>query len=378
MADETPKNWFDRQPPIIRHAINTLVTLGVMFAGVLVVWASGKLGVPAPVIPAVQAEQPDDLPPTGWYSDPVTVQAARAAVPVIFRDTPAGAVEADPPPFFYQWQVHQKVTGKPTEEKDQNPVGSCVGFGSTTAYERALVCAIAAGQPFDFTKFSEESIYAISRVVVGGGRLRGDDGSVGGWAAKGLTDYGLLPEGTYDGQDWAAYNPTRCRQVGDRGLPANLMSECLKYRAGAAANLKTWSDVKRAISSGHGVFTCSIQGFTAQRDSNGVCRPSGRWGHAMCLDGYHTDAATGKEYGHFDNSWDGVYHKGPVGWGNPSGTGFWCEASVISRMLNEGDSWAVSAVKGFPKQQIVIDWFAHARPAPRKKLAFDTPFALAP
>lgn len=371
MADETPKNWFDRLPPVLRHALTSLVTVGV---ALLVTWASGKLGVPVPTIPPVQAEQPDDLPPTGWYSDPVTVQAARAAVPVVFRDTPAGAVEAEPPPFFYQWQVHQKITGRASEEKNQNPVGSCVGFGFTTAYERALVCAIAAGQPFDFTKFSEESIYAISRVIVGQGRLRGDDGSVGGWAAKGLTDYGLLPEGTYDGQDWAAYNPSRCRQVGDRGLSAPLMRECEKYKAGAAANLKTWSDVKRAISAGHGVAVCSIQGFTAQRDANGVCRPSGRWGHCMCLDGYHTDT-NGKEYGHFDNSWDGVYHRGPVGWGNPSGTGFWAEASVISRMLTEGDSWAVSAVKGFPKLRVEIDWFAHTRPAPRKRT--DGIFALA-
>lgn len=386
MSDEQkPADWFTRQSPFVRHLIQSAATV---FLALAVAWVSAKLGITAPPVPTIEIEQAvhaavgagDDPLSMGWYSDADTVAVARGAVPVVFRNTPAGAIETDLPPTFYQWQVYQKVTGQPAEEKNQNPVGSCVGFGTTTAYERALACAIAAGQPFTFTKFSEESIYAISRVNVGGGRLRGDDGSVGGWAAKGLTDFGILPEGTFAGQDWARYDPARCRRVGDVGLPAAVLAECAKYKAGAVANLKTWGDAKRALANGNGVMVCSMQGFAAQRDQNGVARPSGRWGHAMCLDGYHTDDR-GREYGHFDNSWDGVYHKGPVGWGNPSTAGFWADSATIARMLAEGDSWAISAVKGFPKQRIDLDWFTAApRPAARIRTPFvDEPlFALAP
>jgi hypothetical protein len=97
--------------------------------------------------------------------------------------------------------------------------------------------------------------------------------------------------------------------------------------------------------------------------------------NCMCLDGYHVDGG-GREYGHYDNSWDGVYHTGPTGWGSPTGNGFWADSNTIARMLAEGDSWAVSAVKGFPKQKVEIDWFA--TPAGRKARPALAPlFALA-
>lgn len=366
-----PTDWFGRQSPAVRHMLGALFTVLLTLA---LTYAAAKLGVAVPPVPTIPVDSagmvggpdPDHLP-TGWYSDSETVTAARAGVPTVFRGTPAGADEAALPKDVFQWKVYVKATGHLPPSKDQGQVGSCVGFGSTSATEHALACAIAAGQPFEFTEFDEEITYAGSRVQVGNGQLRGDDGSVGGWAAKFLTQFGPLPKGKYPEGDFTAYNPTRCRQLGDKGVPASLLVECLKYRVGDAANLKTWTDVKKALANGNGVFTCSKLGFVAQRDSNGVARQSGLWGHCICLNGYHVDA-NGKEYGHFDNSWDSMYHKGPVGWGDPPGSGFWAESSVIGRMLAEGDSWAVSAAKGFPKVN-TLDWFSlNERPTPHRPL----------
>jgi len=36
--------------------------------------------------------------------------------------------------------------------------------------------------------------------------------------------------------------------------------------------------------------------------------------------------------------------------------GFWLDARVLDRLLNEGDSWALSAFAGFPAQK--LDWYA--------------------
>lgn len=338
--------------------------IGTVSATMFIAWIAGVFGVPPPQV----IIQPGVVPPAtvkttspppdlayGWIPDQAEIVASRAAVPIVFRDSPAGSEQAIPDKF-YQWQVQNKVSGQQTHKKNQNPVGSCVGFGSTTAYERALSCSIAAGQPFEFTRFSEEASYAIGRVNIGKGRLRGQDGSIGGWQIRGQTEVGMVPAKKYIAGDFTEYNPTRCRQLGDRGLPDELLKEAANYKAGAAANIKAWTDAKNAIANGAGVYVCSMIGFNRQRDFNGVCSPQGQWGHCMCLDGFHKDER-GREYGHFDNSWGTIYHTGPVGWGAPTEAGFWADARVISQMLAEGDSWAVSAVKGFPKQDIKLDWF---------------------
>lgn len=99
--------------------------------------------------------------------------------------------------------------------------------------------------------------------------------------------------------------------------------------------------------------------------------------NCMALDGYHTDER-GKEYGHIVNSWGTSWISGPVGWGSPGGDGFWAEASVIDRMLRQGDSWAFSGVTGFPARK-PLDWNVMAEPKrPRDALALRPHRDLAP
>ena len=88
-----------------------------------------------------------------------------------------------------------------------------------------------------------------------------------------------------------------------------------------------------------------------RRDSEGFCAPRGVWNHCMALVGYRR---TGRAGGFLLNSWGGQAHTGPLGEGNPSPAGFWAEATVIDRMLRQGDSWAFSRVRGFPRRQ--LEW----------------------
>lgn len=369
------KGWL----PVVLTAL-TLVGWGFAVYG----WIRGGAQGPPPAPPVI-AEAPvaADVPPPnafGWVDDPVEVARVSATLPFkVFADTPAGQ-GADPlPKFVYLWHAHKAITGQNPPCFDQNPVGSCVSFGSSRGFERSLAVAILRGERFTFKHLVEEAVYGGSRVEVGGGRIRGD-GSVGIWAADWFRKWGGLPRGVYDvagrHHDLTTYSPSRCRDWGQRGVPDELEPEARKYPAGETTQVRDWQEAKKALANGYGIAICSNQGFARQRDSRGVCRASGNWAHCMALDGYQTDEQ-GREYGHIENSWGDSYHVGPVGWGEPNTAGFWAEAAVIDRMLKAGDSWAFSAVKGFPKQD---DWdvFIHV-PQPRERFAGEKAlFALAP
>lgn len=309
---------------------------------------------------------------TGWVQDPEAVQAFRATLAVPdFADTPAGqAAMGDAPSSVYLWQSIRTVTGKDPPIFNQGSVGSCVSFGTSRAYEASLAVQITIGDRFTWTPLVEEMVYGGSRVEVGGGRINGD-GSLGAWGAAWVRKWGGLPRGTYtvEGKtyDLRSYNEARCRDWGQRGVPDELEPEAKKYPAGDVAQVKTWSEAKKALGQGYGIAVCSGQGFSMKRDANGVSAPSGSWAHCMCLDGYHTDA-NGKEYGHIQNSWGPTAHTGPVGFGAPPTSGFWAESSVVGRMLAANDSWAIAAVKGFPARK--IDWFAFHRPQRRLERLF--------
>jgi hypothetical protein len=299
----------------------------------------------------------------GWSDDP-EARAPFVAAATKFADTPAyRAYRGEEPEHVYLWDFQRKLTGQNPPEHNQNPVGSCVSFGTSRAIERTLAAELVAGfARGEFKAIVEEVVYAGSRIEVGGGRIRPTrldphgDGSVGAWAAQFVTKWGVVPRGIHGQYDLTRYDPTRCRQWGHHngsGVPDDLEAVARQFPVQDAALVRTWAEAKRALTQGYGIAICSNQGFTRQRDANGVCRASGEWAHCMALDGFHTDA-NGREFGHIENSWGASYHVGPTGWGDPNKAGFWAESSVINRMLSQGDSWAFSGATGFPARK--IDW----------------------
>ena len=326
-----------------------------------------------------ESDEPDirHVGAQGWVREPEEVARVVAANKVkSFAATPAGAVsEADLPAHVYLWEAHRKATGHDPENKNQGGVGSCVSFGTNTAIERTMVAEIAAGGPFQFKRIAEEVTYGGSRVEIGKGRIRGD-GSVGAWAAKFVQQYGVVSREPHGKYDLTEYDEARCRSWGRAGVPNDLEPIAREHPVKEIAPVANWSEAKHALASGYGIAVCSDQGFSMRRDSRGVAAPRGSWAHCMALDGYHVDA-DGREYGHIENSWGPTAHTGPTGWGNPPSSGFWAEAKVIDGMLRQGDSWAFSAVAGFPARR--IDWTVQATPRRRGPLnRLELPFALAP
>ena len=332
--------------------------LGWLLAVIATAVAS-YLGYQTPVPPP-----PMDVPSQGWIENPDEVDRVVAGLQFkSFADTPAGQA-ADPlATHAYLWEAERRVTGSNPPSKNQNPVGSCVSFGTNTAIERTIAVEAASGKPFRVVRLVEEATYGGSRVEVGGGRIRGD-GSVGAWAADWVRKWGVIERGKHGSHDLTRYDPQRCRDWGRNGVPDDLETVAREHSVQTTTLVKTWEDAKRALSQGYGIAICSSQGFAMRRDSNGVCRASGSWAHCMCLDGYHAEGD--KEYGHIENSWGPDAHTGPVGWGDPPTSGFWAESRTIDRMLKQGDSWAFSAVNGFPARR--IDWLVHVDP-PRNSYA---------
>ena len=295
---------------------------------------------------------------TGWIADPEAVREVVDGLRFrVFSDTPAGQ-SADPlPKAVYLWHAYKKIHGANPPTKNQGGVGSCVSFGTNNAVARTMAVQIAfQGAAEEYKDIAEEVTYAGSRVEVGGGKLRGD-GSIGAWAAKFVRDWGVVPREKIGAHDLTSYDVARCRKWGNSGVPDDLEPVAREHPVKEITLVKTWAEAKRSLANGYGIAICSNVGFEGNRDANGVKKPRGNWAHCMCLDGYHI-GDDGREYGHIENSWGARPSEGPVGWGDPSTAGFWAESGVIERMLRAGDSWAFSAVRGFPARK--IDWFVFA------------------
>ena len=294
----------------------------------------------------------DMLPYTqGWVEDERAVNEflGELAFPV-FGDTPAGQDAEAIPDKVFLWDACRKVTGDILPARNQGSVGSCVSFGTVAAIEHVMCAEIAAGERETFKPLVQEYCYGGSRVEIGGKRLRGD-GSVGAWAAKFCTQYGILARGVYfNGKyDLNAYNEARCRQWGSTGAPDDLEPVSKINTITNATLVQSFDDACKALSSGYAISVCSSRGFTYGRDKEGFCTPSGVWNHCMALVGYKK---TGRAGGFILNSWGASAHHGPIGEGNPSPAGFWADADVVDKMLKQKDSWAFAGVNGFTTRRI--------------------------
>jgi hypothetical protein len=295
----------------------------------------------------------------GWVDDPHAVQSV-AGQSRRFADTEAFGAPYEGPDDVFLWQACRQATGDLLPPRDQKSVGSCVSFGTASAIEHLLCVQIASGASEEFRDLAQEVIYGGSRVEIGGGTIRGD-GSIGAWAAKFVTTYGVVARGKYGQYDLRSYDESRCREYGRSGVPDELEPLARQHPVKDASNVRSWDECKAAIRNGYPIAVCSSQGFTMQRDAEGFCKASGTWAHCMAIIGIRGGSRPGA---FLLNSWGGSAHTGPRGPGDPSPAGFWADAAVVDRMLKQGDSWAFSHAVGFPARK--LNWYAFA---PRSPLA---------
>lgn len=313
--------------------------------------------------PFVGVEDGSKRPTYGWVKDPQVIEAnLNPAITGQFADTPAGkAVMGDDDVFL--WQAVRKVNnrGPPWYPAvDQKDVGCCVGCGWKHAADICQAMQIVGGTRAEWKPLSVEVIYGGSRVEIGRGQIRGD-GSVGAWAAKWVGQYGVAPMEKFGSVDLSTFSPARAREFGRTGVPADIEDAAKLHPVKAAALVKSWADVKRAIQQGYPVAVCSDQGFSMTRDRDGFARASGSWAHCMCICGVRKGP---REGGFILNSWGDTAHTGPVWPADAPVAGFWADAAVIDRMVRQGDSFALADLQGFPARPVPLDWgFGRAEPA---------------
>ena len=337
--------------------------------------ALSKGETPPPLPPLAQQEDhADGLPefkathfPMGWVHDTDAISDNLDPVKTLqFAATPAGKAALAGDEDVLLWRAVRKVNARAPPwypNIDQGSVGDCVGAGTKHAVDALQAVQIASGKRAEWKPVSLEVIYAGSRVEVGGGRIRGD-GSVGAWAAKWVSQWGVIPMEKIGDYDLSTYSQSRARSWGRSGVPNDLEPVAREHPVKGAALVTSWQDVDRAVRQGYPVIVCSDQGFRMERDRDGFCSPRGTWPHCMAVIGVRG----GRRPGAFIlNSWGDKAHTGPTYPDDAPVAGFWADADTISGMVRQGDSFALSDVTGFPSRQLP-DWFVEARPARNRPL----------
>jgi hypothetical protein len=330
--------------------------------------------------PAADAADPHAF---GWVEDAEQIATnLDPARTLHFATTPAGrAVMGDEDVFTYR--TVRKVAKLPADRYpniNQGNVGSCVGAATKHGFDIAQAGAIASGEPFDWKPASAEVVYAMSRIDVGRGQIRGD-GSLGRWACDAAKLGALAPMERIGAHDLSAYSAARARDWGARGVPAEVKAVAKNHPVKGAALVRTAAEVKRALAQVYPVVVCSTVGFddasgrVGTRDAQGFIRPRGTWPHAMCFIAWRAGPRAGALC---LNSWGDRAHGGPVWPEDMPVAAFWVDEAVVERMVSQGDSFALSDVQGFPQRNPKPDWFVQATARPARELLRADLFALAP
>lgn len=257
--------------------------------------------------------------------------------------------------FF--WEIEQDVLGRLIDAWLQT-IGDCVSMGAAGAAQDRKIIDIALGGYFEtwVAEVATEPIYAGSRVEIGKGRLSGD-GSIGSWAAKWMTDYGIILRKKYAGGiDLTEYSGARARDWGrpGKGCPDALEPIAKEHPVTSTTVVRDGDTAVAMLVHLNPITVASNRGFTKRRNKDGTCDPSGSWAHQMRYRGV-VRLKNGKICVACQNSW-GDY-LGDVGAVIVTASGrevtlpagcFLIELEVADRdMLRVGDSHALAGVRGW-------------------------------
>ena len=240
-------------------------------------------------------------------------------------------------------------------------IGDCVSHGFGHAADVSLAVDWTIGKSGSFKTAATESIYGGSRVEARGVSFGGwSDGSYGGAAAKWLRNWGVVYRDKYPslGIDLTTYSSSTAKNWGAYGNggqndSGKLDTVAKEHPVHEVTLVRNFDEAATAIQNGFPVAVCSGQGFSSTRDNEGFCRPSGSWAHCMSIVAVRYGERPGLL---IQNSW-GNYVSGPKFPPDQPDGSFWADASVVTRMLSGGDSFAVSGAEGFKYRDLKHgDW----------------------
>ena len=288
----------------------------------------------------------------GWENPPDEVEAILNQLPLpIFGSAAPFLAGSGKGKVVLLHKCVEEVTGKSFPIHYQT-IGDCVSHGWGLGIDVLKCVQISIDKrPEQWTnETATEVIYAGSRVEIGGGRLGNGDGSLGAWAADWVAKYGIIARGQYGSIDLREYDGQRAKSWGGAraGVPDDLEPIAKEHPVKTVSLVRSYEEARDAIANGYPVPVCSMQGFASQRDSKGFAKAQGTWPHCMLF--MAVDDADGRPGLLCMHSWGPNWIGGPKRHDQPDGS-FWVDAAVADRMLDDGDSFAISNFQGYPSRR---------------------------
>jgi len=248
------------------------------------------------------------------------------------------------------YEVVRKVLGKDTPNYGQE-IGDCVSFGAKNAVEYLMATEkLMKGDNEKFEFVFPPYLYGTGRVLIGRGRLNGEDGSLGSWMADAVIKYGVL-RSSFDGLP--KYAGSVAKKWGDTpGPDKKFIEEGTKHPVKSAAQIKSWDQLVEAIVNGYPCTTASDVGYTMTPANDGFHRQTDNWGHQMCFVG--VDDRANDPYAIIVNSWGdahGELKDFDTGEALPIGT-LRVRKKDAEKHIRQGETFAYSNFDGFPEQLI--------------------------
>lgn len=245
--------------------------------------------------------------------------------------------------------------------------GDCVSHSTRNAILATVACELYAGNPDEVTgiveaipeqpeegrkdgAFATESYYWY--------RNHGGDG----WQCEAAAQVAIQKTGAWIRQNYPEFGFDLTRYSGDLAgkwgakPPPNRISEFGKENlVRAATRASSFEDVRDLLANGYGISSCGTEGFSSQRNEDGVSSRKGTWAHAMAYLGVDDREDTKKKYGEplvlVMNSWGKWNTGGRKVLGSsleiPEGS-FWAKWSDIENR----SAIAFSGFDGWPAQKL--------------------------
>lgn len=301
---------------------------------------------------------PDGL--CGWHKDPVAVAETYATMdrPVYGLDSLGVPEHRD----VLLWEEGEIPLFGRTLPAHAQKIGSCVSHGWARVVQHGMYVDMARRRPRtgneEIKQIATEPIYALSRVEIGKGRIGRGDGSVGAWAAKAVTEYGVLLRGKYGQWDLTENDESIAKQWGmpNAGLPDDLEPVAREHPVKYAEMTDTKDKILTALYNLYGIAVCSDQGFTMQRDQNGMCKPQGSWSHCLAavgiamLKGKRLVVPIQQSWGDNPTGPDEVELESGRKVKLPEGV-FFIDFDVFLSMCRQQDSFAAAGPEGFQPRE---------------------------
>lgn len=247
------------------------------------------------------------------------------------------------------WDFTRKVLGRDTENYRQL-TGDCVAFGAKNAVEYVECVEIAQGDRESFEPIFPSYFYGTSRILVGGGRLRGKGGSLGSWMAKAVVEHGCLRS---DFPGVPKYSKSIAQPWGDDQRHfEQFLEEGRLHPIKSAARITSWEALVAAVTNGYPCTIASNAGYNSELDRDGFNRRGPTWPHQMCVTAISDDST--KPWAGLLNSWGEKAHAPITDFetGDPWPKGMLrITKRDMSSMIASGECFAYSQFDGFMAQE---------------------------